>query len=190
MDILFPLVVSRESSDLSNMIEPFFDTVNQRAEAKTLSNEVIKVVNQNRKSSMKKQKENTLEQVTVNSTRSFIDNKATGKLLNSLDDENKSLRRHNRPKWCRWCLKSIVQFITIKPIPSKCFGMHITNIGRGIYLTEIRILPNLNRQYHSQIFQRPVSEWLVNRCMVILKALHLSSMSIYFEYRFHHFHCG
>ena len=47
---------------------------------------------------MKKQKENTLEQVTVNSTRSFIDNKATGKLLNSLDDENKSLRRHNIPK--------------------------------------------------------------------------------------------
>ena len=80
------------------MIEPFSDTVNQRAEAKTLSNEVIKVVNQNRKSSMKKQKENTLEQVTVNSTRSFIDNKATGKLLNSLDDENKSLRRHNIPK--------------------------------------------------------------------------------------------
>ena len=38
------------------------------------------------------------------------------------------------------------------------FRMHITNIGRGIYLTEIRILPNLNRQYHSQIFQRPVSE--------------------------------
>lgn len=98
LDILFPLVVSRESSDLSNMIEPFFDTVNQRAEAKTPSNEVIKVVNQNRKSSMKKQKENTLEQVTVNSTRSFIDNKATGKLLNSLDDENKSLRRHNIPK--------------------------------------------------------------------------------------------
>ena len=63
--ILFTLVARRQSSDPNNMIEPSFDTINQRVESKTQPNEITNVSNQNGKANMKKQKEKKLEQEVV-----------------------------------------------------------------------------------------------------------------------------
>ena len=60
-DILFPLVASRESSDRNNMIEPSFNTINQRVESETQLNEDTNVLCQNGKVNMKKQKEKKIE---------------------------------------------------------------------------------------------------------------------------------
>ena len=59
--ILFPLVASRESSDRNNMIEPSFNTINQRVESETQLNEDTNVLCQNGKVNMKKQKEKKIE---------------------------------------------------------------------------------------------------------------------------------
>ena len=64
-------------------------------------------------------------------------------------------------------------FISIKLIPPKYLETRITKIGRAVYLTEIRMLHSLNRQYHSRINQRPVVQGLVNISMLILWTQHL-----------------
>ena len=55
--------------------------------------------------------------------------------------------------------------------------MLITKVGRAVYLTQIRMLPNLNRQYHNQINQRPVAQALVNMSMLIHRTQHLLLMT-------------
>ena len=47
--------------------------------------------------------------------------------------------------------------------------MRITKIVRAVYLTEIRTLPSLNCQKHSQINQRPIVQGLLNISMLILR---------------------
>ena len=76
------------------MIEPSFDTINQRVESETQPNEVTNVSSQNGKTNMKKQKEKKLEQEIVNLTRSLIENDLTEKLLNFLASKNERSRRH------------------------------------------------------------------------------------------------
>ena len=66
------------------MIEPSFDTINQRVESKTQASEVTNVSSQNEKANMKKQKGKKLKQEIVNFTSSFIENEPTEKLLNIL----------------------------------------------------------------------------------------------------------
>ena len=92
--ILFTLVARRQFSDHNNMIEPSFDTINQRVESETQPNEITNVSNQNGKANMKKQKEKKLEQEIVNWTRSVIENDPTEKLLNFLTSENERSRVH------------------------------------------------------------------------------------------------
>ena len=46
--------------------------------------------------------------------------------------------------------------------------MRITKTGRVVYLTEMHVLPNLNCQYHSQTYQRLVTQRLVNMCILSL----------------------
>ena len=46
-DILFPLAAIRESPEPQNVIDPSFDTINQRIESKTQANEVTNVSSQN-----------------------------------------------------------------------------------------------------------------------------------------------
>ena len=50
-------------------------------------------------------------------------------------------------------------------------------IGRAVYLTQIRMLPNLKRQYHNQINQRPGAQGLVNMSMLIPRIQHLLLMT-------------
>ena len=157
-DIVIPLVVSRESSDPSNIIEPSFDTINERVESETQPNEVPNVTSQNWKANMTQQKEKMLEQKIINLTRSFIENDPTEKLLNFLAREKTEAPEGTRQKWCRWCFKSIILLITVKLIPPKYLEVCITKIGRAVYLTEIPMIPNLNPQYHNQINQRPVAQ--------------------------------
>ena len=76
------------------MIEPAFDTINQRVESETQPNEVANVSSENGKANMKKQKEKKLEQEIVNLTRSLIENDLTEKLLNFLASKNERSRRH------------------------------------------------------------------------------------------------
>ena len=123
-DILFPLVASRESSDPNIMIEPSFDTINQRVESKTQPNEVTNVSSQNGKANMKKQKEKKLEQEIVNLTRSFIENDPTEKLLNFLTSENERSRRHEA--------KMMRMMLQIKN-PAHFNQAYSTEIFRNVY---------------------------------------------------------
>ena len=59
----------------------------------------------------------------------------------------------------------------------KYLEIRITKIGRAVYLTQIRILSNLNHQYHNQINQRPVAQRIVNMSMLILRIQHLLLMT-------------
>ena len=152
--ILFTLVARRQSSDPNNMIEPSFDTINQRVESETQPNEVTNVSSQNGKTNMKKQKEKKLEQDIVNLARSFIENNPTKKLLNFLASENERPRRHEAE-----IMRMMLQ------------------INNPVYLTQIRMLPNLNRQYHNQINQRPVAQGLVNMSMSIIRTQYLLLMT-------------
>ena len=122
-ETLFPSVASMESSDPNNIIEPSFDTINQRVESEAQANEVTNVSSQNGKTNMKKQKEKKLEQDIVNLARSFIENNPTEKLLNFLASENERPRRHEAE-----IMRMMLQ------------------INNPVYLTQIRMLPNLNRQ--------------------------------------------
>ena len=56
--------------------------------------------------------------------------------------------------------------------------MRITKIVRAVYLTEIRTLPSLNCQKHSQINQRPIVQGLLNISMLILRTQHLLLMTL------------
>ena len=55
--------------------------------------------------------------------------------------------------------------------------MCITKIGRTVYLTQIRMLPTLNRQCHNHINKRPVAQGLVNMSMLILRTQYLLLMT-------------
>ena len=59
----------------------------------------------------------------------------------------------------------------------KYLEIRITKIGRAVYLTQIRILSNLNHQYHNQINQRPVAQRILNMSMLILRIQHLLLMT-------------
>ena len=56
------------------MIEPSFDTINERVESETQPNEVTNVPSQNGKADMTKQKEKKLKQKIIDLTRSFVEN--------------------------------------------------------------------------------------------------------------------
>ena len=62
-------------------------------------------------------------------------------------------------------------------IPPEYLETRNTEIGRAVYVTEIRMLPNLNCQYHSQINQRPVVQGLVNISMLVLRTQYLLLMT-------------
>ena len=68
---VLPFLVSRESTDPTNLIKP-----------------LTQQINQNEKTNMKKQKEKKLEKKVLYLMRSFIDNDPTERFLNFLASES------------------------------------------------------------------------------------------------------
>ena len=126
---------------------------------------------------MRKQKEK-LDQEIINLTRSFIENDPKGKLLNFLASENERSRRHEAEM-----MPTMLQINN----SVRYNQAHFIQIFRNAYyqdresslteITEIRMLPNLNHQYHSRINKRSVAQELVKLSMLILRTQHLLLMT-------------
>ena len=109
-------------------------------------------------------------------SKSFIENNATEKLLNFLASENERSRRHEAEMMQMMLQINNPVHYNQANFP-KYLEIRITKIGRAVYLTQIRILSNLNHQYHNQINQRPVAQRIVNMSMLILRIQHLLLMT-------------
>ena len=106
------------------MIEPFFDTINQRVKSKTQPNEVTDASSQIGKANMRKPNEKKLEQEIINLTRSFTENHPTEKLLNFLANESERSRRHETQM-----MRIMLQIIN----PVHFNQAHSTQIFRNVY---------------------------------------------------------
>ena len=94
LDILFPLVASRESADPSNIVESPFYNNNQNTDLKNdLGGSKNATAEKKCECKPKKNKE-TIEQSLLTLTKSFIDNDPTEKLLKFMAEENEKSRKH------------------------------------------------------------------------------------------------